>query len=158
MTVEQWGPWVAAAIGLVNLVAGIQAYRGRYRAWLMLKGALFPGWPGLASLYLGVAFTLIGVSSWVMDHGPSALKFMLFILLFPTLVLGIIAMFWLPPMLLPAWVKETRRKFKSGQDRLSQAMAPGGALYRRLGVDPENQPRTPPGQDSPEEDEKGQRN
>lgn len=140
MSAEQWAPWVTAAIGLVNLIAGIQAYRGRYQAWLMLKGALFPGWPGLASLYLGVAFIMMSVAPMVMDHGPPLLKLAIFFMLFPSLLLGIIAMFWLPSFMLPAWIKETRRRIRAGEDRLSQALAPGGALYRRLGVDPRYQP------------------
>ncbi|MGP9618151.1 hypothetical protein ACT3S2_14115 [Arthrobacter sp. AOP36-A1-22] len=140
MTAEEWAPWVAAAIGLVNLIAGIQAYRGRYQAWLLLKGGPFPGWPGLASLYLGVAFTLLSVSPLVLDHGPPLLILAIFFTLFPSLGIGIIGMFWLPSFMLPAWIKETRRKMRAGEDRYSRAIRPGGALYRRLGVDPRYQP------------------
>lgn len=157
MTAEQWAPWVTAAIGLVNLVGGIQAYRGHYRAWLILKGALVPGWPGLASLYLGVAFTMMSVAPLVMDHGPPLLKLIVFFTLFPSLVLGIIAMFWLPSFMLPAWIKETRRKMKAGEDQFSKDMAPGGVLYRRLGVDPEFQPPRHDPQKKPDEEQDGDR-
>ncbi|WP_417217120.1 hypothetical protein [Arthrobacter sp.] len=157
MTVEQWGPWAAAALGLVNLVAGIQAYRGRYRAWLVLKGSIAPGWPGLASLYLGVFFVLISISGWILERGAAVLDFMVFVFAVPSLVVGIIAMFWLPSFMLPTWVKETRRKIRSGEDRLSRDLAPGGALYGRLGVDTEDQPRTPPDGEAADEDGKGQR-
>ena len=64
MTAAQWAPWVSFVFGLLNFIAGILAYRGRYQAWLMLKGSLMPGWPGLASLYLEVAFMLIAWGPW----------------------------------------------------------------------------------------------
>lgn len=157
MAVEQWAPWVTAAIGLVNLISRIQAYRGRYRAWLMLKEAFFPGWPGLASLYLGVAFSLMSVAPLVMDHGPPLLKLIVFFTLFPSLALGIIAMFWLPSFMLPAWIKETRRKMKAGEDQFSKDMAPGGVLYGRLGVDPEHHPVAHDPQQNLDEDQDGNR-
>lgn len=157
MTAEQWAPWVAFAFGLVNFIAGILAYRGRYRAWLILKGSFLPGWPGLASLYLGVAFLLIGSGPLVLAYAPPILQLAHFFLLFPSLAVGIIAMFWLPSFMLPEWVKETRRKIKKGEDRLSQALAPGGALYRRLGVDPEHQPGANRAQGPLDDDQDGNR-
>lgn len=152
MSAEQWAPWAAFAFGAVNFVAGILAYRGRYRGWLILKGFFLPGWPGLASLYLGIAFMLIGAGPMVLAYAPPLLLLAHFFLLFTSLVVGIIAMFWLPAFMLPGWVRETRRKIKSGEDRLSQALAPGGALYRRLGVAPEHQPGPAP-TDAPRDDD-----
>lgn len=157
MTADQWAPWVAFVFGLVNLVAGILAYRGRYRAWLVLKGSFLPGWPGLASLYFGVAFILIGLGPLVLEYAPPLLQLAHFFLLFPALVVGIIAMFWLPSFMLPAWVKETRRKIKAGEDRLSQALAPGGALHGRLGVNPGNQPGTNDAGEPSDEDKEDRR-
>lgn len=139
MTVEQWAPWAALVLGLVNFVAGILAYRGRYRAWLVLKGSFLPGRPGLASLYLGLAFMLIGVGPLVLAFAPPLVQLVHFFLLFPTLAVGIVAMFWLPSVMLPAWVKDTRRKIASGEDRLSRALAPGGVLHGRLVVGPGTQ-------------------
>lgn len=140
MTAEQWAPWVSFVFGLLNFIAGILAYRGRYRAWLILKGSLLPGWPGLASLYLGVAFMLIGVGPLVLGYAPPLLQLAHFFLLFPSLVVGIVAVFWLPSFMLPAWIKETRRKMRAGEDQYSRDMAPGGILHGRLGVDPRHHP------------------
>ncbi|MGP5607615.1 hypothetical protein [Arthrobacter rhombi] len=134
MTAEQWAPWVSFVFGLLNFIAGILAYRGRYQAWLILKGSLLPGWPGLASLYLGVAFMMIGVGPLVLGYAPPLLQLAHFFLLFPCLVVGIISVFWLPSFMIPAWIKETRRRMRAGEDQYSKDMAPGGVLHGRLGV------------------------
>lgn len=80
-------------LGVDNLAAGILASRGRYRAWLVLNGTFLPGWPGLASLYWGVAFTLMAAGPRVLGHAPAVLQLIHFFVLFPSLVGGIIAMF-----------------------------------------------------------------
>ncbi|MEE1620469.1 hypothetical protein ACQ7DA_04415 [Zafaria sp. J156] len=126
---------VLAAVGTVLVVAGVLADRGRYKAWLVLKSFLFPGWPGLASLYLGIAFLAIAGAGFVMEHAPPLVFLLFALVLFASMVLGIVGMFWLPSLMLPAWVKETRRRLAAGEDRLSRALRPGGALHGRLGVD-----------------------
>lgn len=56
------------------------------------------------------------------------------------MVMGVAGMFWLPSFFLPAWIKQTRERMRRGEDALSQAMRPGGALYGRLGVPSEQWP------------------
>lgn len=122
------------ALGVLLVVSGILAYTGKYRAWLMLK-SFFPGWPGLAGGYIGVMILVALYLAPLLETMPPLLSLLVAAVLFLSLALGIIGMFWLPGFLLPAWVKETRNRMRRGEDKYSQAMKPGGALHGRLGVD-----------------------
>lgn len=59
---------------------------------------------------------------------------------FPSLLLGILSLFWLPRFLLPQWIKDDIKEIRRGDDLLSQALKPGGSLHGRLGVPPEEWP------------------
>lgn len=134
MDKETLGPLLAVLFGLVLLISGILAYTGRYRSWLVLKSFL-PGWPGLAGGYIGAMVLLAMFAVPVLDVLPAPLSFLLAVLLFACLLIGIIGMFWLPRFLLPPWIREQQDQMRRGEDRFSQAMKPGGALHGRLGVD-----------------------
>ncbi|WP_157975655.1 hypothetical protein [Brachybacterium sp. YJGR34] len=144
------GTTLLGAMSAVLLVSGIMAYRGTYVSWLALK-SFFPGWPGLAGLYLGIAFADVLLMRALLDaalDGPLLLG-IVYLLLFGILVasamIGLIGMFWLPRFLLPLWVRETIDEIRRGEDPLSQALRPGGSLYGRLGV-PRPRPPRPRGQ------------
>lgn len=137
----------------VLIVSGVLAYTGRYKGWLMLKSFL-PGWPGLAGLYLGVGIGLVVVLPSVMDALPPLLVLLAGALAFGSLLIGIVGMFWLPRFLLPGWVREQQDQMRRGEDAFSTAMQPGGALYGRLGVRPEDR-RHDPALDPPRPDRPG---
>lgn len=115
------------------------ASTGRYKGWLLLKG-IFPGSLGLAQLYLGVGIAMILLYSVVGDRLPPLVVLLLLAVAVAGMVMGVVGMFWLPSFLPPAWIKQTRERMRRGEDALSQAMRPGGALYGRLGVPPEQWP------------------
>lgn len=138
--VSDWLPMaILGAMSAVLIVSGVLAYRHKYVAWLALK-SFFPGWPGLAGLYLGIAFAAMLVLSTMLDAatGGNALIGLAVLVLFAVFVLslitGIVGMFWLPRFLLPAWVKETIDEIRRGDDPLSRDLRPGGRLHGRLGV------------------------
>ncbi|RZU60869.1 hypothetical protein EV380_0420 [Zhihengliuella halotolerans] len=113
--------------------------------WLALK-SFFPGWAGLAGLYLGLAF--LGLSIFMVLHGLDLLHGPIMTLVglvcvvaaFAGLPIGIIGFFWLPRFMLPKWVKEDEEKMARGEDKLSQDLRPGGKLYGRLGRPAGNAP------------------
>jgi hypothetical protein len=122
------------AIGAISFVSGILAYQGKYKSWLVLKSFLFPGWPGLAGLYVGLGIMMASLSGLVVDAGtPGFLIFLWVVVMFASMVTGIIGMFWLPRFMWPSWIKETADKMRRGEDAYSQAMKPGGSLYGKLG-------------------------
>ena len=121
----------------ILIVGGVLAYTGRYKGWLLLK-PIFPGWLGLDQLYLGVGIAMILLYSVVGDRLPPLV--VLLAVAVAGMVVGVVGMFWLPSFLPPAWIKRTRERMRRGEDALSQAMRPGGALYGRLGVPPEQWP------------------
>ncbi|WP_349828625.1 hypothetical protein [Brevibacterium litoralis] len=128
---------VLSVMSLVLVVSGVMAYREKYVSWLILK-SFFPGWPGLAGLYLGIAFGSLLVLNTLMDsevaRGNIPLSLLvLFGVMVLGLVIGIVGMFWLPRFLLPRWVKETSDEIRRGDDPLSRDLRPGGKLYGRLG-------------------------
>ena len=125
---------VGTALGILLVVSGILAYTGKYRAWLMLK-SIFPGWPGLAGGYLGLMILLALYLPPVLDSWPPLLALLVVAVLFLSMEVVIVGMFWLPNFLLPPWVREQKRRMARGEDKFSQAMKPGGALHGRLGVD-----------------------
>lgn len=139
---------VLGAMSVVLIVSGILAYRDKYVAWLALK-SFFPGWPGLAGLYLGIAFASLLVLSVLMDvasrENPllGLLVLVLFAVFVVSLLTGIIGMFWLPKFLLPAWIQETVDEIRRGDDPLSRDLRPGGKLHGRLGVPRSLQPPRP---------------
>ncbi|NUL46924.1 hypothetical protein F7P69_17215 [Cellulosimicrobium funkei] len=154
MTADQWAPWVIGILGGVTFISGILAYQGRYKSWLVLKSFLAPGWAGLASLYLGMGLLLIGAGGFAASTDlPDVIVVVCGALGFPSLVLGIIGFFWLPRFLWPRWLKDTQQEMDRGEDKLSQAMKPGGALYGRLGRPPGQAPHPP----SPPPDHEGNR-
>jgi hypothetical protein len=133
MTVEQWAPWVIGAMGVVCFYGGILAYQGRYKSWLVLK-SVFPGWIGLASLYLGVAMVMLALAPFLKAiDAPGIVAVLWLLVTAPSMIIGIIGCFWLPRFMWPQWMKETQREIDRGEDALSQALRPGGALYGRLG-------------------------
>lgn len=135
---------VMAVIGAILVVSGYFAYRGKYVAWMLMKSFL-PGWPGLAGLFLGIWMILFPVVGWLIDVAKPLGALVVVFVWFPSLLLGIIGMFWLPRFLLPQWIKDDIEEIRRGEDPLSQALKPGGSLYGRLGVPkdqwPENQAR-----------------
>jgi hypothetical protein len=134
VTVEQWAPWVVAVMGLICFVSGILAYQGRYRSWLVLKSFLFPGWPGLAGLYLGLAMMMLGLAAFLQSiDAPGFVMVLWLVITAPSMVIGIVAMLWLPRFLWPQWIKDTADEMRRGEDAYSLAMKPGGSLYGRLG-------------------------
>ncbi|MFC4333801.1 hypothetical protein [Salininema proteolyticum] len=137
---NDWTPMaVLGAMSAVLIVSGVLAYRQKYVAWLALKSFL-PGWPGLAGLYLGMAFAAILVLKSMLDIGVEgnavlALAYLVLFAVFAlSLAIGIIGMFWLPHFLLPRWVKEMVDEIERGEDPLSRDLRPGGRLHGRLGV------------------------
>lgn len=125
---------MVGVIGLIGFVAGILAYQGKYKSWLVLKSFLFPGWPGLAGLYLGLAMMMFGLAAFLqVIDAPGIVMALWLVITAPSAVIGIIAMFWLPRFLWPQWLKDTENEMRRGEDRFSQAMKPGGALYGKLG-------------------------
>lgn len=121
-------------MGLISFVAGILAYRGKYKSWLVLKSFLFPGWIGLASLYLGLALMMLGLAAFLQFiDAPGFVMALWLVITAPAMVTGIIAMFWLPRFLWPRWLKDTEDEIRRGEDPLSQALKPGGSLYGKLG-------------------------
>ncbi|GAA3697866.1 hypothetical protein GCM10022377_08470 [Zhihengliuella alba] len=154
---------ILLGIGGVSFVSGVLAYRGKYVAWLALK-SFFPGWPGLAGLYIGAAILSGAGAAVILQAMPEGniVRALLGLLLIFTMIagaiIGIIGMFWLPRFMLPQWVKDTIDEIKRGEDPLSQALRPGGSLYGRLGNPdagpaPARRDDARPGQDShPHED------
>lgn len=136
---DQWTLVAAGLFGLFLFVGGVLAYRGTYRAWLVLKGAFLPGWIGLSGLYIGLALMMVPFIGPVLDSAPPILVLVFAAVFFLSMVVGLLAVFWLPGFLLPGWVKDSRERMRRGEDRYSQAMRPGGALHGRLSDDP----RTP---------------
>ncbi|MFC7400858.1 hypothetical protein [Citricoccus sp. GCM10030269] len=124
---------IAVGLGVLLVASGVLAYTGHYKGWLMLKSFL-PGWPGLAGGYIGVMILLAVFLPLVGDAMPPLLFLVFAAVLFVSMLIGIIGMFWMPRFLLPQWVKETQDEMRRGEDTFSQAMRPGGALYGRLGV------------------------
>jgi hypothetical protein len=125
---------VVGVMGLISFVSGILAYQGRYKSWLVLKSFLFPGWPGLAGLYLGLGLLMIALAAPLLAvNAPGWVMAVWLVITAPAMVTGIIAMFWLPRFLWPRWLKDTEDEIRRGEDALSQALKPGGSLYGRLG-------------------------
>lgn len=130
---------VLGAMSAVLIVTGVMAYRQKYVAWLALK-SFFPGWPGLAGLYLGIAFATILVLNSMLDAatGGNLLLGLAVLALFAVFVLclvtGIVGMFWLPRFLLPRWVRDMVEEIRRGDDPLSRDLRPGGRLHGRLGA------------------------
>ncbi|WP_189349162.1 hypothetical protein [Zhihengliuella salsuginis] len=123
----------------VLIVSGVMAYRQKYVAWLALK-SFFPGWPGLAGLYLGIAIATILVLNSILDAATAGnlllglAVLVLFAVFVLCLVTGIVGMFWLPRFLLPRWVEDMVEEIRRGDDPLSRDLRPGGRLHGRLGV------------------------
>lgn len=138
---------IAVGLGVLLVVSGVLAYTGHYKGWLMLKSFL-PGWPGLAGGFIGVMILLAVFLPMVGDALPPALYLLLAAVLFGSMIIGIIGMFWLPRFLLPGWIREQQEEMRRGEDAFSQAMRPGGALHGRLGVRPEDR-RDDPDLDPP---------
>jgi len=125
---------VVGVMGLISFVAGILAYRGKYKSWLVLKSFLFPGWIGLASLYLGLALMMLGLAAFLQFiDAPGFVMALWLVITAPAMVIGIIGFLWLPRFLWPQWLKDTEDEIRRGEDPLSQAMKPGGSLYGKLG-------------------------
>lgn len=133
---------IAVGLGVLLVVSGILAYTGKYKGWLMLKSFL-PGWPGLAGGFIGVMILLAVFMPLAGDALPPVLFLLLAAVLFCSMLLGIVGMFWLPRFLLPGWIREQQEEMRRGEDAFSQAMRPGGALHGRLGVRPEDRLEDP---------------
>lgn len=140
---------VMSILGALLIVSGYFAYRGKYVAWLQLKSIL-PGWPGLAGLYLGIWMVLFPVVGWLLEVAKPLGAVVAVFAWLPSLLLGLIGLFWLPRFLLPQWIKDDIEEIRRGEDPLSQALKPGGSLYGKLGVPkdqwPENQGPGPGGE------------
>jgi hypothetical protein len=94
MTVEQWASWAVGIMGAVCFVAGIMAYQGRYTSWLVLKSFLFPGWVGLASLYLGVALMMFGLARFLLAvEAPGFVMTLWLLVTGPSVVIGMVGFF-----------------------------------------------------------------
>lgn len=132
-----------ASLVLILIVGGLLAYRGHFKGWLMLK-SIFPGWPGLAQLYLGVGLGCVLMYGLLKPYLPPLVVLLVAAVAFMGMVLGILGMFWLPSFLLPDWIKHAREEMRRGEDPYSQAMKPGGVLHGRLGVRREDWPSVSP--------------
>ncbi|MBG6085462.1 hypothetical protein [Zhihengliuella flava] len=136
---------ILGVMSVVLIASGILAYRNKYVAWLALK-SFFPGWPGLAGLYLGIAFASLLVLSVLMDVATRGnpllglVVLVLFAVFVTSLLTGIVGMFWLPKFLLPKWIEEMADEIRRGDDPLSRDLRPGGKLHGRLGVPRAQQP------------------
>ncbi|WP_102160559.1 hypothetical protein [Zhihengliuella halotolerans] len=134
-----------SSMSAILVVSGVMAYRGKYVMWLALK-SFFPGWVGLASLYLGIAFMGLSIFMVLEEldilHGPimTLIGLAMAGATFVCLPIGIIGFFWLPRFMLPKWIKETEERIARGEDKLSQALRPGGSLYGRWGQPGSNAP------------------
>ncbi|GHD04242.1 hypothetical protein GCM10008096_11330 [Zhihengliuella salsuginis] len=137
---SDWLPMaILGTMSAVLIVSGVMAYRQKYVAWLALK-SFFPGWPGLAGLYLGIAIATILVLNSILDAATAGnlllglAVLVLFAVFVLCLVTGIVGMFWLPRFLLPRWVEDMVEEIRRGDDPLSRDLRPGGRLHGRLGV------------------------
>lgn len=92
--------------GLVFLVLGVLAYSGGWKGWISVRRG-FGSTMGFAWLWLGLAFTA-GTAALLVQPSSRPAFFFLCAVAALLLVVSIIAMFWLPRFLLPAWFRTLR--------------------------------------------------
>jgi hypothetical protein len=100
----------AALLGPILVIMGVLAYTGRWKGWIAVRRG-YGSTMGFAWLYLGIAFTLGACAVAVSSLPPLFFSLCLVAVLF--LAVALVALFWLPRMLLPSWYIELR----DGTDR-----------------------------------------
>lgn len=95
----------AALFGPALLIMGVLAYTGRWKGWIAVRRG-YGSTMGFAWLYLGIAFTVGAGAVAVSSLRPLFFSLCAVAVLF--LAVALVAMFWLPRVLLPSWYLELR--------------------------------------------------
>ena len=91
---------------VVFLLLGALAYSGRWKGWISVRRG-YGSTMGFAWLWLGLAFAAATVGLLAQPY--SRLAFLvLCVVAAVLLVVSVVAMFWLPRFLLPAWFRVLR--------------------------------------------------
>ncbi|MDQ1136732.1 hypothetical protein QE410_001531 [Microbacterium sp. SORGH_AS 1204] len=91
---------------VVFLLLGALAYSGRWKGWIRVRRG-YGSTMGFAWLWLGLAFAVCTVALLTEPYSRPAF-FVLCAAAAFLLVVSLVAMFWLPRFLLPAWFRVLR--------------------------------------------------
>lgn len=94
------------AAGASGVIAGVQAYRGRWTRWAQRSGYLHC--LGFALLFLGSGTTILGIAGAL--PGELQLVVKLAIVWGVLIIGGIFSIVWMPAVALPRWFREGREQ------------------------------------------------
>lgn len=98
---------ISLGAGVIMILCGINAYRGRWRKWL--QPGLIPAvdsYVGLGLLYGGIGFAVAPLAALLADsNSPKPVTALVAVVAIGGILLWLLSTAWLPRFMRPRWVK-----------------------------------------------------